>query len=158
MHRNLFSWHLVEIYFMFLEWIIWHCVYWMLLETKNEPQQRSSENGQKRYTINNQIVSMLHQNEGGIGKSIRDAPEISWDPRDFPREILRAEGMDFPIPPEFWWSTDILSSLIFLYGVDQKILPCGQGRIDSVKINPSLLMMREGRWQWASMGHFVYLF
>ena len=28
-------------------------------------------------------------------------------------------------------------------GVDQKILPCGQGRIDSVKINPSLLMMRE---------------
>ena len=28
-------------------------------------------------------------------------------------------------------------------GVDQKIFPCGQGRIDSVKINPSLLMMRE---------------
>ena len=37
---------------------------------------------------------------------------------------------------------DILSSSIFLQGVDQKILPCGQGRIDSVKINPSL-MMRE---------------
>ena len=47
--------------------------------------------------------------------------------------------MDFPIPPEFWWSTDILSSAIFLQGVDQKIL----GRIDSVKINPFLLMMRE---------------
>ena len=30
-----------------------------------------------------------------------------------------------------------------LQGVDQKILPCGQGRIDSVKINPTLLMMRE---------------
>ena len=28
-------------------------------------------------------------------------------------------------------------------GMDQKILPCGQGRIDSVKINPSLLRMRE---------------
>ena len=28
-------------------------------------------------------------------------------------------------------------------GVDQKIFPCGQGRIDSVKINPSLLMMRD---------------
>ena len=26
---------------------------------------------------------------------------------------------------------------------DQEILPCGQRRIDSVKINPSLLMMRE---------------
>ena len=51
--------------------------------------------------------------------------------------------MDFPIPPEFWWSTDNLSASIFLQGVDQKILPCGQGRIDSVKINPSLLMMRE---------------
>ena len=43
----------------------------------------------------------------------------------------------------FWWSTDILSSLIFLQGVDQEILPCRQGMIDSVKINPSLLMMRE---------------
>ena len=59
------------------------------------------------------------------------------------REISRAEGMDFPIPPESWWSTDILSSSNFLQGVDQQILPCGQGRIDSVKINPSLLMMRE---------------
>ena len=67
----------------------------------------------------NYIVTVLHQNEGGIGK------------------------MDFPIPPEFWWSTDNLSASIFLQGVDQKILPCGQGRIDSVKINPSLLMMRE---------------
>ena len=64
-------------------------------------------------------------------------------PRDFPREISRAEGMVFPIPPESWWSTDILSSSNFLQGVDQQILPCGQGRIDSVKINPSLLMMRE---------------
>ena len=63
-------------------------------------------------------VSVLHQNKGGI-------------------------GMDFPIRPEFWWSTDILWSSIFLQGVDQKMLPCGQGRIDSVKINPSLLMMRE---------------
>ena len=51
--------------------------------------------------------------------------------------------MDLPIPPEFWWSTDNLSASIFLQGVDQEILPCGQGRIDSVKINPSLLMMRD---------------
>ena len=42
--------------------------------------------------------------------------------------------MDFPITPEFWWSTDNLSASIFLQGVDQEILPCGQGRIDSVKI------------------------
>ena len=63
-----------------------------------------------------EIVSVLHQNEG---------------------------GMDFPIPPEFWWSTDNLSASIFWQGVDQKILPCGQGRIDSVKINPSLLMMTD---------------
>ena len=58
------------------------------------------------------------------------------------RKILRAEGMDFLLRLEFWWSTDNLSSSIFLQGVDQKILPCGQGRIDIVKINPSLLMMR----------------
>ena len=69
------------------------------------------------------IVSVLHQDEGGIGKSIPDAR--SPRPERFPnfrgsREIWRAEGMDFPIPPEFWWSTDILSSLIFLQaqGVD----------------------------------------
>ena len=60
-----------------------------------------------------------------------------------PREISRAEGMDFSIPPEVWWSTDILSSSICPEGVDQKILPCGQPRNDSVKINPSRLMMRE---------------
>ena len=87
--------------------------------------------------------SVLHQDEGGIGKSIPDAQEISRDPKDFPREISRAEGMDFPITPEFWWSTDILSSSFFLQGVDQEILHCGQGRIDSVEINPSLLMMIE---------------
>ena len=49
----------------------------------------------------------------------------SWCPRDFPRpeifpegeargksrrsrEISKAEGMDFPILPEFWWSTDTI--------------------------------------------------
>ena len=51
--------------------------------------------------------------------------------------------MDFSTPLEFWWSGDILSSTIFLQGVDQQILPCGQERIGSVKINHSLLMMRE---------------
>ena len=48
-------------------------------------------------------------------------------------------------------------------GVDQKILPCGQGRIDSVKINPSLLMMRECTMQrrehsfrlWCAMKNLV---
>ena len=63
-------------------------------------------------------------------------------PRDFPRperfpegeargksrgsrEILRAEGMDFPIPPSFWWSTDTFSHH-------------RQGRIDFNTVNPSL--------------------
>ena len=48
-----------------------------------------------------------------------------------------------PIPSKFWWSTDILSSSNCLQGVDQKILHFGQGRVNSAKINPSLLMMRE---------------
>ena len=58
-------------------------------------------------------------------------------------EISRAEGMDFPIPPEFWWSTDILLIINSSTGMDQEIHPCGQGRIDSVKLNSSLLRMRE---------------
>ena len=36
------------------------------------------------------IGSVPHQDEGGIGKSIPDAQEISQDPS--PREILRVEG------------------------------------------------------------------
>ena len=59
------------------------------------------------------------------------------------REISWASGMDFPIPPEFWWSTDILLIINPSTGMDQEIYPCGQGRIDSVKINASLLRMRE---------------
>ena len=51
--------------------------------------------------------------------------------------------MDFQIPPEFWWSTDILLIINSSTEMDQEIHPCGQGRIDSVKINPSLLGMRE---------------
>ena len=58
-------------------------------------------------------------------------------------EISRAEGMDFPIPPEFWWSTDILLIINPSTGMDQEIHPSRQGRIDSVKINASPLRMRE---------------
>ena len=36
-------------------------------------------------TLSQCIVSVLHQDEGGIGKSIPDARKISRDPRDFPR-------------------------------------------------------------------------
>ena len=55
--------------------------------------------------------------------------------------------MDFPFSPEFWWSTDILLIIYLSVGMDQKIHPCEQGRIDSLKINPSLLRMREFRMQ-----------
>ena len=62
---------------------------------------------------------------------------------------------------EFWWSRDILSSSICLQEVDQKILPCGQGGIDSVKTDPSLLMMREWsfspRRSWEFMWHLKQL-
>ena len=102
------------------------------------------------------IVSVLHQDEGGIGKSIPDARKISRDPRPESRgsrEIWRAEGMDLPIPPEFWWSTDNLSASIFIQGVNQKILPCGQGRIDGVKINPSLLVPQIDKWEVADLDY-----
>ena len=46
------------------------------------------------------IVSVLHQDEGGIGKSIPDARKISRDPRDFPRAKpegnLEGRGDGFP--------------------------------------------------------------
>ena len=50
------------------------------------------------------IVSVLHQDKVGMKKSIHDAKEISYVPKDLgkswgSREISRAEGMDFPIPP-----------------------------------------------------------
>ena len=61
-------------------------------------------------------AAVLHQNSGGIGKSSPDAREI-YRGRN-PRQIC-------------------------LQGVGQKILPCRQGRIGSVKINPFLLVMRE---------------
>ena len=92
---------------------------------------------------------MLHQNEGGIEKSIPETREF-FGGRS-PRKILKVkgnlEGRGDRFPN---------SSLILMYGhsliinlstgsgvnsVDQEILPREQERI--VKINPSLLMMRE---------------
>ena len=55
------------------------------------------------------------------------------------REVL---GNPSLAPKRFPETRDILPSSIFLQEVDQKILPCGQGRIGSAEINPSLLMMR----------------
>ena len=43
---------------------------------------------------------MRYRNSGGIGKTILSVLEISLNPR----EISWASGMDFPIPPEFWWN------------------------------------------------------
>ena len=53
----------------------------------------------------------------GRGKSLK----ISLDPRDFPRASPSgnlsglgkswASGMDFPIPPSSWWSTDTVRAL-----------------------------------------------
>ena len=83
--------------------------------------------------------SVLHQNEGSIGKSF---PDTWWKSR-VSREISRAEGMDFLIPPEFSWSTFILSSSRAMY---QEILPSEPINIDSDEIHPSLVMMRNEVW------------
>ena len=72
--------------------------------------------GGRRYCI----VSVLHQNKGGIGKL-----RIENRNRDFPRpsryhsgfalgkshgsrEISWVLGMDFPIPTSIWWSRDTM--------------------------------------------------
>ena len=99
-------------------------------------------------------VSVLHQNEGGIGKSIPDAQEISRDPRDFPRakpegnlegrgKSRGRRGWISQFLPSFGGVRTFSSSSILSLGMDQEIHPSRQGRIDSVKINPSLPMMRE---------------
>ena len=60
------------------------------------------------------------------------------------KQVFKKAEMTWPRKGVYpWWSTDILSASIFLQGEDPKILPCGQGRIGSVKINPSLLMIAE---------------
>ena len=85
-------------------------------------------------------------NPSPTSKRFPETREISRgrSPRDFPRAKpdgnLEGRGKSWGRTST---STDILSSSIFLQGEDQKILPCGQGRIDSVRINPSLLMMRQ---------------
>ena len=62
--------------------------------------------------IDDERMSVLHQNSGCIEKSIPSALKISLEIsfRLRPREISRASGMDFPIPPSFWWSTDTIHS------------------------------------------------
>ena len=54
--------------------------------------------------------------------------------------------MDFPIPTKFWWTTDIFLIINPSKRMEREFHPCGQGRIDSVKINPSLLMSMKREW------------
>ena len=70
-------------------------------------------------------ISVLHQN-------------LRWN-----WEIHPLRHRDFPIPPSFWWSTDVLLIINPPTEMDQEIHPCGQERIDSVEINPSPQRMRE---------------
>ena len=41
---------------------------------------------EQSFPVNDERMSVLHQNEGNIGKSIPSALEISLDPREFPRD------------------------------------------------------------------------
>ena len=83
---------------------------------------------------------MLHQKEGGIGKSILDVQEISQGRR---RWII------YIYLPSFGGVRTFSSSSIHIQGRIRKFIsvarPTGQGRIDSIKINLSLLRMRERR-------------
>ena len=64
-------------------------------------------------------MSVLHQNSGGIGKSIPSVLQTSLNPWESlrSREISWASGMDFPIPPSFWWSTDTVCFKAYIWGV-----------------------------------------
>ena len=76
-----------------------------------------------KYYLSN--VYMLPQNERVIGKSITYAQEISRDPRYFP-----SFGGVCTTSPQYW-------------PIYRKSIPVDRERLtDSVKINPSLLIMR----------------
>ena len=138
----------------------WWPTTWCALHVNNNTQskgwRRKEMTPKSKYGIlfeKRQICSKTKSNK--LSKRLRWLGPEKECIRSPPRRGRYWE-MDFPIPSEFWWSTDILSASIFLQEVDQKILPCGQGRIDSVKINPSLLMMRECVWlPWRSISLFV---
>ena len=40
------------------------------------------------------------------------------------REILKAEGMDFPIPPLFWWSMDTFHGIHLFVCMVSTMLSC----------------------------------
>ena len=58
----------------------------------------------------------------------------------FQLSVIPSEGFVFVLFGGVWTFS---SSSILSLGMDQEIHPSRQGRIDSVKINPSLPMMRE---------------
>ena len=74
-----------------------------------------------------QNVSVLHQNEGGIGKSIPKAQEISGDPRAKPEGILEGQGKS---RGKRGW----ISQYLPRFGGIRTFS-------DSVKIDPSLLLL-----------------
>ena len=103
------------------------------------------------------IVSVPHQNEGGIGISNPHAQEISRDPRDVlgaqPKGHLEGRGKSRGQKGGFLNNSRVLveySHSIHHQGVHGIILPCRQGRIDSVKSNLFIKMMIEwwmlSRW------------
>ena len=85
----------------------------------------------------------------GTEKSLRNVIDISgyppkqrkyweiysWRPWDFlrPKRVegreksrgRRGLGRDFPIPPKFWWTPEILLIINLSTGMDQEIHPCG---------------------------------
>ena len=104
--------------------------------------------------IDAERLSVLHQNSGGIGKSIPSALQISLDPRDFPRASpsgnLSGLGKSFGLRgwisqylPSFGGVPTFSHHQSFCREWIRKFFPVGSVKIDSVKINPSLGMMRE---------------
>ena len=115
--------------------------------TKNLPSR--TMNHKQRQAISAKkisilIVSVLHQDEGGIGKSIPDAREISRDPRDFPRakpegnlegrgKSRGRRGWISQYLPSFGGVRTFSSSSIHLQGWIRKSIPVGREGLTVLK-------------------------
>ena len=94
--------------------------------------------------IDDERMSVLHQNSGVIGKSIPSALKISLDPRDFPREISRVSGNLLGVGDGFPNSSLVLVE----HGYNRRY--CWPGEISDLEVISLVCLWTYCRRRWLS--------